>query len=66
MPIMDDYDEGFQDGRDDFALELITLFKEKINELKETDELSRNQHIDALESHIKLVKKSFYEKKPLT
>ena len=66
MPIMDDYDEGFQDGRDDFALELITLFKEKINELKETDDLSRNAHISALESHIEAVKKSFYEKKPLT
>ncbi len=53
---MDDYDAGFQDGRNDLALDLINHFNKKIEELKLTDTLSRNAHIVALESFIETIK----------
>lgn len=54
--IMDDYDAGFQDGRNDLALDLINHFNKKIEELKLTDTLPRNAHIVALESFIETIK----------
>ena len=54
---MDDYDAGFQDGRNDLALDLINHFNKKIEELKLKDDLSRNAHINALESFVKTIQK---------
>lgn len=58
MPIMDDYDAGFQDGKNDLALDLINHFNKKIKELKSTDEISRNAHVNTLESFIKTIHKT--------
>ena len=60
--IMDDYDAGFQDGRNDLALDLVNHFNKKIEELKSTDEISRNAHINALENFIETINKSLSEK----
>ena len=60
---MDDYDAGFQDGRNDLALDLINHFNKKIEELKSTDELSRNAHVNALESFIKTIHKNLNNEK---
>ncbi len=54
---MDDYDAGFQDGRNDLALDLINHFNKKIKELKLTNDISRNAHIVALESFIETIRK---------
>lgn len=56
--IMDDYDAGFQDGRNDLALDLINHFNKKIEELKSTNETSRNAHVSALETFIKTIHKN--------
>ena len=61
MPIMDDYDAGFQDGRNDLALDLINHFNKKIEELKLKDDLSRNAHINALENFIETICKTLSE-----
>lgn len=61
MPIMDDYDAGFQDGRNDLALDLVNHFNKKIEELKSTDDISRNAHVNALESFIKTIHKTLSE-----
>ena len=55
---MDDYDAGFQDGKNDLALDLINHFNKKIEELKSTDEISRNAHISALEAFIETINKN--------
>ena len=59
--IMDDYDAGFQDGRNDLALDLINHFNKKIKELKLTNDLSRNAHINALENFIETIHKTLSE-----
>ena len=53
--IMDDYDAGFNDGRNNLALDLMNHFNKKIKELKEDDNPANNAHIYALESHIEVV-----------
>jgi len=58
---MDDYDAGFQDGRNDLALDLINHFNKKIKELKLTNDLSRNAHINALENFIETIHKTLSE-----
>ena len=55
---MDDYDAGFQDGKNDLALDLINHFNKKIEELKSTNETSRNAHVSALETFIKTIHKN--------
>lgn len=57
MEIMDDYDAGFNDGRNNLALDLMNHFNKKIEELKENDHPANNAHISALESFIETVKK---------
>lgn len=59
--IMDDYDAGFQDGRNDLALDLTNHFNKKIEELKLTNDVSRNAHIKALESFIETIHKTLLE-----
>ena len=44
------------------GLDLINNFNKKIEELKSTDDLSRNAHITALESFIDTIKKTLSEK----
>ena len=56
--IMNDYDAGFQNGKNDLALDLINHFNKKIAELKSTNNLSRNAHISALETFIKTIKQN--------
>ena len=55
MSIMNDYDEGFQNGKNDLALDLINHFDKKIAELKANDNVSNNAHIYAIKSFIKTV-----------
>lgn len=61
--IMDDYDAGFQDGKNDLALDLVNHFNKKIEELKSTDELSRNAHISALETFVKTIHENLNNEK---
>ena len=62
MEIMDDYDAGFNDGRNNLALDLMNHFNKKIEELKENDHPANNAHISALESFIETVQKTLSEK----
>ena len=58
MSIMDNYDAGFQNGKNDLALDLINHFDKKIAELKVNDNVSNNAHIYAIKSFIKTIKQN--------
>ena len=55
---MSGYNENFQNGKDDIALDLVNHFNKKIQKLKNTNKVSRNAHINALESFIKTIQKN--------
>lgn len=58
MSIIDNYDAGFQNGKNDLALDLINHFDKKIEELKANDNVSNNAHIYAIKSFIKTIKQN--------
>ena len=52
---MNDYDAGFQNGKNDLALDLINHFNKKIKELKANNNVANNAHIYAMKSFIKII-----------